>query len=81
MLPILPTWIYNENNYGLVIGAPLKCNVQKEGGVFIYYAFLRVVFTPKQPSSYKSFDLRIQPEGVCFRLMEASEGVDSNPMS
>ncbi len=54
--------------HGLVVGAPLKYEMQKKDGVFVYYVFLDVSFTAKQPSSYESFDLRTHPEDICFRV-------------
>lgn len=54
---------------GLDVGAPLNYEMWKDGdGLFVYYTFLDVAFVAKQPSSYESFDLRADPEDICFRV-------------
>jgi len=54
---------------GLDVGAPLNYEMWKNGDEpFVYYTFLDVAFSAKQPSSHESFDLRTDPEDICFRV-------------
>lgn len=60
---------------GLEIGGPLNYAIQqKKGESLTYYAFLNVVYDFAGPSSYEHFDLRTNPEDVCFQLRGGSTG-------
>jgi hypothetical protein len=61
---------------GLNISAfPLKYDVQqKNDEPFIYYAFLNVVYDFTGQTSYKRFDLRSNPEDVCFQIKGGGVG-------
>jgi len=47
---------------------------QKEGEAFTYYAFLNVVYDFTGTTSYERFDLRTNPEDICFQLKGGSMG-------
>lgn len=61
---------------GLNISAfPLNYVIQqKEGDIIAYYAFLNVVYDFTGTTSYERFDLRTNPEDVCFQLKGGSMG-------
>ena len=61
---------------GLNISAfPLNYAIQqKNGEALTYYAFLNVVYDFTGTTSYESFDLRTDPEDVCFQLKGGSMG-------
>ncbi len=56
-------------------GIPYNYAIQRENGKSLtYYAFLNVVYDFAGPSSYEHFDLRTNPEDVCFQLKGGAMG-------
>lgn len=59
---------------GLNVSIPLNYDIQ-ESEMLTYYFFLNMAYNYTGPSSYEHYDLRANPEDVCFQLRGGSIGI------